>query len=108
MPRLHSSIVSMLDHTSNEWGAQAALVVDGQSLSYNELRACVLGLARWLALSGAAGQRVATLLPNSLTACIAPYAVAAAGAQQGQRHIGQQAHEQDQRVHASGSWRGCL
>ena len=81
MPRLHSSIVSMLDHTSNEWGAQAALVVDGQSLSYNELRACVLGLARWLALSGAAGQRVATLLPNSLTACIAPYAVAAAGAQ---------------------------
>ena len=81
MPRVHSSIVSMLDHTSQEWGQQLAIVCGEERLSYAELRACVLGLARWLVEAGAAGQRVVTLLPNSLSACIAPYAVAAAGAQ---------------------------
>ena len=81
MPRVHSSIVSMLEHSCDEWGPQPALVCGEQTLSYTELRACVLGLARWLVQAGAKGQRVATVLPNSLLACIAPYAVAAAGAQ---------------------------
>ena len=82
MPLVHTSIVSMLDHTTREWGQQLAVVCGDQRLTYAELRGCVAGLARWLIGTGATGQRIATVLPNALIACIAPYAIAAAGAQQ--------------------------
>jgi long-chain acyl-CoA synthetase len=82
MPLVHTSIVSMLDHTTREWGQQLAVVCGDQSLTYAELRSCVAALARWLIDAGASRQRVATVLPNGLLACIAPYAIAAAGAQQ--------------------------
>ena len=81
MPRVHSSIVSMLDHTCAQWGQQQAVVFGEQSLSYVQLRSSVLGLAQHLMHAGVAGQRVATVLPNAVLACIAPYAIAAAGAQ---------------------------
>jgi len=81
LPLVHSSIVSMLDHTCTHWGQQTAIVLGEERLSYTELRSCVWGLAQTLMRAGVADQRVATILPNSLTACIAPYAIAAAGAQ---------------------------
>ena len=82
LPLVHSSIVHMLDHTANAFGDYPAVVSGEDSLSYNSLRQAVAGLARLLIATGAPGQRVATLLPNSLLACVAPYAIAAAGAQQ--------------------------
>jgi long-chain acyl-CoA synthetase len=81
MPAIHSSIVHMLDHTCSLWGQQTAIVFGEQRLTYFELRSCVIGLAQALRNAGVEGQRVATILPNSITACIAPYAIAAAGAQ---------------------------
>jgi acyl-CoA synthetase (AMP-forming)/AMP-acid ligase II len=78
LPLVHSSIVSMLDHTCTHWGQQTAIVLGEELLSYIELRSCVWGLAQTLMRAGVADQRVATILPNSLTACIAPYAIAAA------------------------------
>ena len=82
LPLVHSSIVHMLDHTASTMGEHLAVVSGEDRLSYTALRLTVAGLARLLMDAGAAGQRVATLLPNSLLACVAPYAIAAAGAQQ--------------------------
>ena len=47
MPRVHSSIVSMLDHSCEHWGTRQALMFGEKSLRYEELRSCVLGLARY-------------------------------------------------------------
>ena len=68
LPLVHSSIVHMLDHTANAFGEHPAVVSGEDSLSYNSLRQAVAGLARLLIATGAPGQRVATLLPNSLLA----------------------------------------
>ena len=82
LPTVHDSVVAMLDHTANEFPGRVALCVGEAQLTYNELRNTVAGMARMLMGAGSHGRRVATLLPNSLVACIAPYAIAAAGAQQ--------------------------
>jgi long-chain acyl-CoA synthetase len=79
--RVHSSIVAMLEDTAAEFPGHEAVVFEGTTWCYAELRRIVAGLATLLREQGAVGGRVATLLPNSLLACAAPYAVAAAGAQ---------------------------
>lgn len=81
LPRVHTSIVSMLDHTANEFPDHLAVVSGDDRLSYEELRRCVSSIAHLLMDAGSPGRRVATVLPNSLIACVAPYAIAAAGAQ---------------------------
>ena len=79
--RVHASIVAMLEATAAEFPGHDAVVFGGTRWSYAGLRRAVAGLAGLLREQGAPGARVATLLPNSLLACAAPYAVAAAGAQ---------------------------
>lgn len=61
-------------------GAEA-LVCGERRLSYAEYASSAAGLARELERLGARGERVATLLGNSIEACVAAYGVLAAGAQ---------------------------
>ncbi len=81
LPTVHHSVVAMLEHTANEFPARVALRMGDAQLTYDELRNTVASMARMLLGAGSRGRRVATVLPNSLLACIAPYAIAAAGAQ---------------------------
>jgi long-chain acyl-CoA synthetase len=78
---VHPSIVAMLDDTAQAFPDRQAVAMGEVAWTYREFRRLVLGLAGWLRGQGAAGTRVATVLPNSLLACAAPYAIAAAGAQ---------------------------
>jgi long-chain acyl-CoA synthetase len=80
--QVHSSIVAMLEHTADAFPTREAIVFGDIRWTYAQLHAAVAGFSRWLRERGAAGARVATLLPNSLLTCIAPYAIASAGAQQ--------------------------
>lgn len=81
LPAVHDSVVAMLEHTASAYPDRVALLMGEEQLTYEELRNTVAGMARMLRSAGSRGRRVATLLPNSLVACIAPYAIAAAGAQ---------------------------
>ena len=81
MPTAYPSVVAMLDRTADAFPDRPAVIFGDDTLSYKALRACVAGLSAMLANHGARGCRVATCLPNSLLACIAPYAIAAAHAQ---------------------------
>ena len=78
---VHASIVEMLEDTAAAFPSHEAVVLVDTRWTYAGLRRIVAGLAALLRGQGAPGTRVATLLPNSLLACAAPYAVAAAGAQ---------------------------
>jgi long-chain acyl-CoA synthetase len=79
--RVHASILAMLEDTVAAFPSRDAVVFGETTWPYAQLRRIVAGLAGLLRERGAPGTRVATLLPNSLLACVAPYAVAAAGAQ---------------------------
>lgn len=79
--RVHASILAMLQHTAAEYPEHEAVVYGDTTWTYAGLQRVVAGLAGLLRDAGAPGTRVATLLPNSLLACAAPYAVAGAGAQ---------------------------
>ncbi|HYF18255.1 MAG TPA: AMP-binding protein, partial [Ramlibacter sp.] len=79
--RVHPGIVAMLEDAVRAFPGRQAVVMGEVAWTYAEFRRVVLGLARHLRGQGAAGGRVATVLPNSLLACAAPYAIAAAGAQ---------------------------
>ncbi|NML45862.1 long-chain fatty acid--CoA ligase [Ramlibacter sp. G-1-2-2] len=68
----------MLEATAQEFPAREAVVFGGTRWTYAQLRRVVAGFSTQL---GHQGGRIATLLPNCLLACAAPYAVAAAGAQ---------------------------
>ncbi len=81
LPWVHASVVDMLGHTTQAFPERVAVVVGEDQLRYHELRNTVVGMARLLRGAGSENRRVATVLPNSLMACIAPYAIAAAGAQ---------------------------
>ena len=59
-----------------------ALVFGERRLDYAGYLACVAGFARELQSLGAQGERVATLMGNSIEACIAALGELAAGAQQ--------------------------
>jgi long-chain acyl-CoA synthetase len=83
-PRLgvvHASIVEMLDDSAFAFPERAALAMGETTWTYSQLRRVVIGFATLLKSLGSQGARVATVLPNSLLACAAPYAIAAAGAQ---------------------------
>ncbi len=61
--------------------AGEALVFGDRRLDYAAYLACVAGFAHELLALGARNARVATLLPNSIEACVASFAILAAGAQ---------------------------
>ncbi len=78
---VHATVVHMLAQAAREAPSVEALVDGTRRLGYREYGSCVAGLAGELQALGARGERVATLLGNSIEACIAAYGVLAAGAQ---------------------------
>jgi len=82
LPRAEPTVVQMLAAAAAAEPHAAALVCGQRRLDYAGYHASVAGFARELQALGAAGGRVATLMGNSVDACIAALASLAAGAQQ--------------------------
>ena len=81
LARRWPTLVEMLAGTAAEAAQAEALVCGARRLDYATYLACVAGFANELEGLGAGGERVATLLVNSVEACIAAFAALAAGAQ---------------------------
>ncbi len=79
MPFVHSTVIHMLVDAARRAPDREALVWAGERLSYREYLNCIAACAGML--GKVAGERVATVLPNSPDAAIAIFAVQAAGAQ---------------------------
>jgi long-chain acyl-CoA synthetase len=82
LPRSWPTVVDMLAGAADRAAEVEALVCGSQRLDYATYLACVAGFAQELESLGVKGERVATLLGNSMEACIAAFATLAAGAQQ--------------------------
>ena len=81
LPRVHPTVVHMLADAAGREPRAEALVCGEQRLDYASYLAGVHGFAAELEALGARGARVATLLGNSIDACVAAFGVLAAGAQ---------------------------
>jgi long-chain acyl-CoA synthetase len=81
LPHVYPTVVHMLAEAAARNADAEALVCRERRLCYGEYLACVGGFARELEALGARGERVATLLGNSIEACIAAFGALAAGAQ---------------------------
>ena len=81
LPRCWPSVVEMLAAAAAAAPASEALVCGERRVDYATYIASVAGFAIELQALGARGERVATLLGNSVEACVAAYAAMAAGAQ---------------------------
>ena len=79
--RVYPTVVHLLADAARRAAGAEALVCGERRLAYGEYASCVAGFARELEALGARGERVATVLPNSIEACVAAYAILAAGAQ---------------------------
>ena len=75
------TIIHALVESAARCPEQRALVCRGQTLTYAELARTVAALAQRLSTLGAAGQRVAVLMPTSNEAVVAVLGAMAAGAQ---------------------------
>jgi long-chain acyl-CoA synthetase len=75
------SVVHLLHAAALGAPTQAALTFEGKTITYTHYAGLVAGLAKRLRDHGAAGERVAVVLPNSIDAAIALFAAQAAGAQ---------------------------
>jgi long-chain acyl-CoA synthetase len=82
LPCSEATVVQMLAAAAQAAPQGEALVFGERRLDYAGYLASVAGFARELQELGAAGGRVATLMGNSIDACIAALAALAAGAQQ--------------------------
>ena len=71
LPRVHPTVVHMLADAAARVPHGEALVCGEQRLDYASYLECVRGFAVELGSLGARGGRVATLLGNSIDACIA-------------------------------------
>ncbi len=81
LPHIHPTVVHMLADAAERWPDREALVCDADRLTYKEYLAAVSGFASELRELGAAGERVAMLMGNSVDICVAMFAIHAAGAQ---------------------------
>jgi long-chain acyl-CoA synthetase len=81
LPKPHPSVVHMLAAAGEAAPEAEALVETGSRLSYREYVSCVAAFAAELGALGVRGERVASVLPNSIDACIAAFGILAAGAQ---------------------------
>ncbi len=81
LPRRHPSVVAMLAAAAAEAPSAEALVDGQRRVGYAGFLASVATFAHELQALGARGERVATLVGNSIEACVAAYAAWAAGAQ---------------------------
>jgi long-chain acyl-CoA synthetase len=77
----YPSVVHMLDEAGRIAPRGEALVCGDERLDYEEYLRCVAAFARELVALGAAGERVAIVLGNSIDACIALFGAHAARAQ---------------------------
>jgi long-chain acyl-CoA synthetase len=93
MPRVHPTVVHMLAAAAEDAPDREALVCGTDRLSYAAYARCVAGFARELRSLGAAGERVAVVLPNSADVAVATFAVHAAGAQCAALNPGYTRHE---------------
>jgi len=82
LARAFPTVVHMLAEAAEVRPAAPALACGARRLDYRGYAAAAAAFAAELEGWGARGARVATLLPNSIDACIAAFAVLAAGAQQ--------------------------
>ena len=82
LPTAQPTVVQMLAAAAQHSPDGEALVFGARRLDYSTYLACVAGFARELQSLDAAGGRVATLVGNSIDACIAALGTLAAGAQQ--------------------------
>ncbi|GAB3760612.1 long-chain fatty acid--CoA ligase [Ramlibacter monticola] len=82
LPPAEATVVQMLAAAAQAAPRGEALVAGERRLDYAGYLAGVAGFARELQALGAQGGRVATLMGNSIDACIAALATLAAGAQQ--------------------------
>ncbi|MFY9314475.1 MAG: AMP-binding protein [Burkholderiales bacterium] len=78
---VYPTVLHMLARAAGASARVQALVCGERRLDYGEYASSVAGLARELRELDARGERVATLLGNSIEACVAAYGVLAAGAQ---------------------------
>ncbi len=81
LPRVHTSVVHMLDDAADRTPEATAVVCNDRQLTYAGYRRCVAGFAHELVALGARGSRVALVLGNSIEMAIAMFAAHAAGAQ---------------------------
>jgi long-chain acyl-CoA synthetase len=81
LPPVPATVAHLVADAAAHAPQAEALVSGGRRLRYAEYAACVGAFAAELQALGAAGERVATVLPNSLEACVAQLAAQAAGAQ---------------------------
>ena len=82
MPHFWPTVVEMLAAAATESPSSEALVCGARRLSYAGYLASVAGFAQELCALGARGERVATLVGNSIEAAVTSFAALAAGAQQ--------------------------
>jgi len=81
LPQAYPSVVHMLAAAAAQAPGAEALAEGATRLTYREYAACAAAFAEELSALGARGERVATVLPNSVDACIAAFGILAAGAQ---------------------------
>lgn len=79
--RVPATVVHMLAEAARNSPQAEALVSGDRRLSYSEYVSCAAGFASELQALGARGERVATLLGNSIEVCVAAFGALAAGAQ---------------------------
>jgi long-chain acyl-CoA synthetase len=79
--RVPATVVHLLAEAARNAPRTEALVFGARRLTYAEYASCVAELALELESLGASGNRVATLLGNSIEACVAAFGALAAGAQ---------------------------
>lgn len=81
IPHIFPTVVHMLLDAADRAPDRDAVICDGESLTYGELLRCVSGFAAELREMGAAGERVAIIMGNSLDICIAMFGAHMARAQ---------------------------
>lgn len=81
LAQAHPTVVHMLVAAAAQGPSVEALVDGERRLDHARYLACVAGFAHELLSLGAGGERVATLLGNSIEACVAAFGALAAGAQ---------------------------
>lgn len=81
LPRQYDTVVHMLQHACEKSPDAIALKAGDTALSYRDYASSVAALAHRLIGLGAAGERVALVMGNSIDMAIAMFAIHAAGAQ---------------------------
>jgi long-chain acyl-CoA synthetase len=81
LPTVHDTVVHMLQDASEHSPDAIALMAGATELSYRDYASSIATLAHRLVDLGAAGERIALVMGNSIDMAIAMFAIHAAGAQ---------------------------